>query len=49
MVTGQCEVTVTGFQAIAAELRLSVGTVRNHVSNIYFKTETDSRQELLKL
>jgi len=34
---------------IAAELCLSVGTVRNHVSNIYFKTETNSRQELMKL
>jgi len=34
---------------IAAELCLSVGTVRNHVSNIYFKTETNNRQELLKL
>ena len=34
---------------IADELCLSVGTVKNHVSNIYFKTETNDRQELLKL
>jgi len=34
---------------IADELFLSIGTVRNHVSNIYFKTETSSRQELMKL
>jgi len=34
---------------IADELCLSVGTVKNHVSNIYFKTETNNRQELLKL
>jgi len=34
---------------IAHELHLSVRTVGNHVSNIYFKTETNSRQQLLKL
>jgi len=34
---------------IAAELFLSVRTVGNYVSNIYFKTETNNRQELMKL
>jgi len=34
---------------IADELGLNIRTVENHVSNIYFKTGTVNRQELVKL
>jgi DNA-binding CsgD family transcriptional regulator len=34
---------------IAGSLRISVKTVKNHISNIYFKTGTATREDLLKL
>ena len=34
---------------IADELSLNFRTVENHISNIYFKTGTENRQDLLKL
>jgi DNA-binding NarL/FixJ family response regulator len=34
---------------IAESLRISVKTVKNHISNIYFKTGTANREDLLKL
>jgi len=34
---------------IAGELCLNIRTVENHISNIYFKTGTENRQELLRL
>jgi len=36
-------------QEIADELCLDIRTVQNHVSNIYFKTRTRNRQELMRL
>jgi len=33
---------------IASELKLNIRTVENHVSNIYFKTGTSNRQELME-
>jgi len=34
---------------IASALSLSIRTIENHISNIYFKTGTENRQELIKL
>jgi NarL family two-component system response regulator LiaR len=34
---------------IAEIMSISIRTVENHISNIYFKTETESRLELMKL
>jgi len=34
---------------IADELGLNIRTIENHVSNIYFKTGTENRKDLLKL
>jgi len=34
---------------IAEALNISLRTVENHISNIYFKTKTKTRQELMKL
>ena len=36
-------------QQIANALGISIRTVENHISNIYFKTGAESRQELMKL
>jgi len=36
-------------QQIAQALFLSVRTVEKHISNIYYKTRTETRQELMKL
>jgi len=36
-------------QQIAVALNLSIRTVENHISNMYFKTGAKSREELLKL
>ena len=34
---------------IAGELRLSIRTIENHISNIYYKTGTKDRQEIMEL
>jgi len=36
-------------QQIAKALDISVRTVENHISNIYFKTKTKTRQELMRM
>lgn len=36
-------------QYIAGALRLSIRTVENHISNIYFKTDCSTRKELMDL
>jgi NarL family two-component system response regulator LiaR len=36
-------------QQIAKSMNISIRTVENHISNIYFKTGTDTRADLMKL